>query len=134
LWAPRNPGWPTAKCAIERLIGKCIGPAILLAWHMARTPMRKARQPLQGLIAEWGKFRIAHLPSALQLLHHQLAIKQQIDLSRSELRSKVYGCNNFAPLCNVIRRCTDRSGDRSDRHSIWIVGSGRSGVIECDAD
>ena len=134
LRASRHPSWSTAKCAIKRLIGKCIGPAILLAWHMARTPVRESCQTLERLIAEWGKFCVANFPSALQLLYHELAIKQQINLSRSELCSKVYGCNNCAPLCNVIRRCTDRSGDRSDRRGIWIVRSGHSGVIESDTD
>jgi hypothetical protein len=73
--------------------------------------MRKARQAPERLVAERRKLGIAHTPATLQLLHHKLAIKQQVNLTRAELCSEVDRRYHGAPLSNVIRGRADRCGD-----------------------
>jgi hypothetical protein len=107
----RNPSRPPTQRTIKRLVGERIGPTVQGTRHMARTPMREARQALQRFVAERGKFGVAHTPATLQLLHDKLAIKKEINLTRAELGSEVDRSYHGAPLSNVIRGRADRCGD-----------------------
>jgi hypothetical protein len=134
LWSTRNPCGAAAKGAVKRLICQRVGLSVLFARYMARAPVRKTRQPFERIIAKRSELRVAHSPSPLQLLYHELAIKKQVDLPRSEFGRKVNRRYDSPPLCNVVRRRADRSRDRSDRYGVRLVRSRKCGVVQCNTN
>ncbi len=109
--APHDRGRPARVGAVDRLVRQRVGDAVLGPRHVRGRPAREPAQRPAGRRPQRMELRILDPPPTVELLHDELGVEEQVDLSApSRWPARAPGpCRCTRPRCWSGRRGTRRS-------------------------
>ena len=95
--------------------GERVGGVVLGSRHVRGAPAHEAAEEAARLRVERLELHVLHAPAAVELLHDQLRVEEELDLLRTELPGEGEGAHGPGVLGDVVRLGPEVVGDRGDR-------------------